>query len=647
MPNIRVLPTHLVNKIAAGEVIERPASVVKELIENALDAGTTRIDVTVEDGGRRLMQVTDDGGGMGADDLARAFLPHATSKIAAEDDLSHIATMGFRGEALASIASVSHARIQSRRREDDSGFVIEASGGEISEVRPCAAAPGTTVTIRDLFFNTPARRKFMRTTNTELGHVVEQVARLALPHPEVAFTLTHNGREVKNLPAAETTVQRAGAVFGRELADCLLPLIRRGGAIDVSGLIAPPAAARGTSKWQYYFLNGRYIRDRLLGHAVREAFRGRIDPSRWPVALVFLELDPAAVDVNVHPTKIEVRFQNSQLVHGEVLAALTETLNRAELNPDAVVQPRGPLPLPAQTGEAAPAGEGPALDGDDEQRRQSLRQALADFFKSAPPPQPRLSFPETHASRTSATVRDSSPPRPEAPATGSIVDRALSVGGPVGGPGEGPAGSGMPAPPGDRPGEPAPPAARAIQIHNSYIVAAVEDGLVIIDQHALHERLIYNELRGRLARGRLAGQRLLIPATFPVTPTEADRLSTFAALLSRVGIEVAPFGPDTMAVQQFPTLLSERDVAPIPFVREVLDQLAEDETTDPERLLAGVLEVMACQAAVKAGDPLGPAEIESLLARARDAEKGSACPHGRPTTLKMTLRDLEKQFRRT
>ncbi|MGB2820615.1 MAG: DNA mismatch repair endonuclease MutL, partial [Phycisphaerae bacterium] len=329
MSDIRVLPVHLVNKIAAGEVIERPASVVKELVENALDAGATRIDIVVEDGGRKLLQVTDDGCGMGAEDLALAFAPHATSKITCEEDLFEIATMGFRGEALASVASVSHARIRSRLRDADEGNEVEAPGEAVGEVRPCAAAPGTTVTVRDLFFNTPARRKFMRTANTELGHVVEQVARLALPHPQVAFTLTHNGREVKSLPPAETTLQRAADLFGAELADGLLPIVRRGGKVGLAGLIGAPAVARGSSKWQYFFLNGRYIRDRLLGHALREAFRGRIDPNRWPVALIFLRVSPAEVDVNVHPTKIEVRFQNSQLVHSEVLAALTETLNRA------------------------------------------------------------------------------------------------------------------------------------------------------------------------------------------------------------------------------------------------------------------------------------------------------------------------------
>jgi len=625
MPDIQVLSAHLVNKIAAGEVIERPASVVKELIENALDAGAGRIDVAVEDGGRRLIQVTDDGCGMNAADLALAFSPHATSKVTCEDDLVGIATMGFRGEALASVASVSHARIRTRRAGDEGGHEVAASGDRFEPVRPCAAPPGTTVTVRDLFFNTPARRKFMRTANTEMGHVVEQITRLALPHPHVAFTLTHNGREVKNLPAVETTRQRAADLFGPELAAGLLPVVRRGGSIEVAGLLAPPAEARGSGKWQYFFLNGRYIRDRLLGHALREAFRGRIDPSRWPVALLFVSIDPAEVDVNVHPTKVEVRFQNGQRVHGELLAALAETLNKAQLQPDAVVRSVEPLAPPAAPEGATQQPSAPVSDAE-QQRRASLREALADFFKSVPPTQPRLSFPEPQAPHRPAHERRDAPAPERAQGPIAAPDR------PAPAPSQPPAAAARPA---------------AIQIHNTYIVSAVEDGLIIVDQHALHERILYNELRRRLAEGRLTGQRLLIPATFPVTAAEADTLDRCGELLQRLAIEVAPFGPETMAVQQFPALLAERGVAPAEFLRDLLDRLAEDETADPERLLEDVLAVMSCKAAVKAGDPLTPEEIASLLTGARETDKSAACPHGRPTALRMTLKELDKQFRRT
>jgi len=641
---IKVLPTHLVNKIAAGEVIERPASIVKELVENALDAAATRIDVAVEDGGRRLVQVTDDGAGMGRDDLALAFAPHATSKIAAEDDLYRIETMGFRGEALPSIASVSHASIRTRRADEQGGWEIDAAGGEISLPRPCPAAPGTTVAVRDLFYNTPARRKFLRAASTELGHVVEQLARLALPHPHVAFRLAHNGRKVKDLPAVESTRRRVADLFGPELADELLPVARRGGGVEVAGLVGAPAAARASARWQYLLLNGRYIRDRSLSHALREAFRGRLDPNLSPVAFLFLRVPAGEVDVNVHPTKIEVRFRDSQRVHGELLACLKDALNKADLRPSA-------LPAPAQFGEPqglAPEGAGAGVDSDEagepvapagdleqpppdaagEQRRQSLREALADFFRSVPPAQPRLSFPEgMDAHRPAPHTTDHAPlrQRPAPAGTGDAVED-------------------RPVPPA---AAPAPHAGAVMQIHGSYIVAQCDDGLVIADQHALHERLLYNELRSRLASGRLAAQRLLIPEPLRVTPAEAALLDARRELLSRLGIEVESFGPDTAAVQQFPSLLAERGVAAGAFLRELLDRLADDESADAERLLEDVLAVMACHAAVKAGSPLSPDEMQALIARAEEADKSAACPHGRPTMLRLTLRDLERQFRRT
>ena len=633
---INVLPIHLVNKIAAGEVIERPASVVKELVENALDAGASRIDVTIEDGGKRLIAVSDDGSGMDREDLALAFSPHATSKLAGEDDLFNIATMGFRGEALASVASISHAHIRTRRADDDSGYEISASGQETGEVRPCAAAPGTTVTIRDLFFNTPARRKFMRKPNTEFGHIAEQIARLALPHPQVAFTLTHNDRQTHNLPATDATRQRVSDLFTPDLGGALLPVTpRQDASISVAGLIAPPTAARSSGKWQYLFLNGRYIRDRSLSHALREAYRGLIAPNRYPVAFLFIDIDPAEVDVNVHPTKIEVRFREPQRVHGMLLTALKETLNKANLAPAASFDP-------------VPAAD-PDADAASEDRRDSLREALADFFKSAPPPQPRFSFPEPlNPASPPAPGLDPPPPRMPLHST-SAPSSATSSAPPTAAPA---CGFALPdstratsAPPSNYTAP--PPVHTAVQIHNAYIVTACDDGLIIIDQHALHERLIYNDLRRRLAEGALTGQGMLIPETLTVTPGEADLLAERADMLGRLGIETSDFGPNTVAIQRFPSLLTGRGVAAADFLRELLDKLDDDETTDPERLLADVLDMMACKAAVKAGDPLSPTEIEALLARRDEADKVSACPHGRPTTLKLTLADLEKQFHRT
>jgi DNA mismatch repair protein MutL len=595
---IHVLPVHLVNKIAAGEVIERPASIVKELVENALDAGATRIEVAVEDGGGKLIAVSDNGGGMDSSDAALAFAPHATSKIAAEEDLYRIGTLGFRGEALASIASVSHAHVRTRRPDDQAACEVEASGGQIGRPKPCPAPPGTTVTVRDLFFNTPARRKFLRTTNTEFGHVCEQVARLALPHPRVAFRLTHNGRQVQNLPAVDSTRQRIVDLFGQELGADLLNVSRRDEKLTVQGLVGSPAAARGAAKWQYLFLNGRYIRDRLLSHALREAYRGLCEPDRYPVAFLFLEIDPAEVDVNVHPTKIEVRFRDTQRVHGELLAALKEALNASRLAPTADLSRAGASGGTSGSPEVDPA------------RHRSIREAIADFLKSSPPLQPRFSFPEP-------------PPRPAGtPLPTTSIPRA-----------SGESRTSLPL--------------AVLQVHNTYIVTQTDEALLIIDQHALHERILYNELKARLAEGRLAGQRLLIPETLTVTEAEADAVQSRGGLLGRLGIEVEPFGPRTLAIQQFPSLLAGRGVSPVEFLRELIDRLADDEAADSERLLEGLLAMLACKAAVKAGDPLTGQEIDSLLARAEGAEKPSACPHGRPTTLRLTLKDLDKQFHRT
>jgi len=617
--SIRVLPVHLVNKIAAGEVIERPASIVKELVENSLDARATRIEITIEDGGKKLISVSDNGCGMDSDDLSRAFVPHATSKLPSEEDLFNISTMGFRGEALASVGSISHAHIRTRRADspDGGGFEVSASGQTVEDVRPCASAPGTTVTVRDLFFNTPARRKFLRTANTESAHVTEQIARLALPHPGVAFLYKHNSRKVHDLPACETTRQRIADLFGADLADSLISVPKRGDETSMAALIGPPSAARGSGKWQYFFLNGRYIRDRVLSHSLREAYRGLLDPRRWPVAFIFIEVPPADVDVNVHPSKIEVRFKNSQQVHGLILAGLRETLNKSNLTPSASLEPD----------VLGPAEPEPA----DAERQDSLRQAMADFFKSAPPPQPHLSFPETHA-----PAGGKPPTGPRAESHRPSPDPRPPVAPPV---------EAHPPPTAPTPPPSAVPA--AFQVHDSYIVAQCEDGLIIVDQHALHERVIYNDLRNRLASGSLTAQRMLIPQSVTVTAAEADLLEANGELLAKLAIEVAPFGPDTVAIQQFPTLLAERGTQGPEFLREVLDRLREDPSADAEQLMEGILQVMACKAAIKANQPLSRDEMESLLARRDEVDKGSSCPHGRPTTLKLTLQDLEKQFKRT
>ncbi|MEE8169842.1 MAG: DNA mismatch repair endonuclease MutL, partial [Phycisphaerae bacterium] len=345
MPAIRRLDPVLVNKIAAGEVIERPASVVKELLENALDAGATRVDLTLEDGGTTLIAVADDGRGIAPDELPLALASHATSKIDSVDDLTAVSTMGFRGEALASIASVARVRITSRPADRPDAARIDASDGRIGEVEPCAAPPGTMIEVRNLFFNMPARRKYLRTVAAETSHVSEQIARIALAHPHVAFSQTHQGRTMRRLPATDDRRVRIADFFGPDLAQDLIPFDRQERELHVAGWFAPPAASRASSKWQYVFLNGRYIRDRELnGFVLREAFRGLIEPARYPVVFLFLTADPASFDVNVHPTKIEVRWRDAGRVKSQVLAVLREALLSRDLTPALRAAPAPPSP---------------------------------------------------------------------------------------------------------------------------------------------------------------------------------------------------------------------------------------------------------------------------------------------------------------
>ncbi|MCK4340848.1 MAG: DNA mismatch repair endonuclease MutL [Phycisphaerae bacterium] len=635
MGQIRVLSGTLISRIAAGECIERPASVVKELVENALDAGAGRVEITILDGGRGLIQVADDGRGMDADDLALSVRQHATSKIRDDEDLFNIQTMGFRGEALASIGAVARLKISSRRQDEDVGHELQVEGGEVSEPKPCAAPPGTTVAARDLFYAVPARRKFLRTNQTEMGHITEQLARIALAHPEVAFTLKHQNRVTHRLEAADDRRQRIADFYGAELAEVLLPIRREGGGVLIEGLVAPPAESRGSSKWEYVFLNGRYVRDRFVSHAVKEAYRSLIDSARYPVVFLFITIDPAAVDVNVHPTKIEVRWQDSNYVHGQVLAALREKFLGSNLD------------------------HALKTTHDNDAYRERVRDAMVDFFTNARPGEPRnrgiegpigpraaeaTTQSETAFARQSpltatqgaASVMSSAaaeqhltPPSTQAPPAGTKHPAAE-------------AGTELPT----WADSAATPAARAIQIHNAYLVVETGEGLMIVDQHALHERILYEELRRRVTESKLEAQRLLLPEVVQVPADRLEALETHADLLARLGIELTPAGPHSVALQAFPTLLLER-VEQGRFVRDLLDLLAEQGTRpDAEALVHDILDMMACKAAVKAGDPLTDQEIEALLQRRELAERSSHCPHGRPTTLRLSLKDLERQFHR-
>ena len=649
---IQQLSASLVNRIAAGEVIERPAAVVKELVENALDAGATQILVEVEDGGRALIRVIDNGGGIPATELPLAFASHATSKLTCDDDLFRIATMGFRGEALASIGAVSHARILSRTIDDQAAYEIHNRGGQISDAQAAAGNVGTTIEVRNLFYNTPARRKFIKGSSTEFGHISEMLLRLALPYPAVAFTLSHNNRKSLELPTSSPQ-ERLLKAWPKEFHEARLDIDVRDAEIRLRGIVGLPELCRPTAKYQYLYLNGRYIRDRFAQHALREAYRGLSEPGRQPAAVLMLDVPPQDVDVNVHPTKIEVRFRDSGRIHGLVHSAIREKLLGSDLTPHAV---------PMRTD---------AVDAP----HQDLREKLAAFFKEGfspggmPPSnlQPGLSLEIQASSPVQAEAelgfqRSTGTPahlnergdagaylgpstfstgRDESHATGNYpyrpvaksIDTERAVG-----PIPNPSAAGASA--SKLTGFP------AIQLHNSYLVAQSDDGLIIIDQHALHERIMYEELLARVSRGPLESQRLLIPDVEDVSTTQLELLEQIQPLLSKLGIDVSPFGPSSVAVHAFPSFLEKLN--PGTFVRELLER-GEQELLDlhEEELLHEVLDMMACKAAVKAGDPLTHQEIESLLARRDLVERSSNCPHGRPTTLRLSLRDLEKQFKRT
>ena len=649
--NIRVLPPLLVNKIAAGEVVERPASVVKELLDNAIDAGAQRIALTIEDGGKRLIRVTDDGCGMDAEDLSLAVTPHATSKIQEEADLDHIASMGFRGEALASIASVSKMSITSRKPDAIEGAVLNISGVDKRTQSAAGCPAGTTIEVRDLFFNVPARRKFLRATSTETGHINEHFGRAALAFPGISFSLTNNTRQTHNLPACDNRLARIARFYGDELAEDLLHRTREERGLRMDAFLAPPARSRANAQWQFTFVNDRYIRDKYLQHAIKEAYRGLMEHNRHAVVFLFLYLDPAQVDVNVHPTKIEVRWAESNMIHSQVLSLLKETLQSADLTPIL----RTSRPMHAGT----PAEE--------EHTRRRMREENASLLKSENPQahqhhrESNAAYPagRTGAGSAGGSHAPNDPGRMNPPqhdrrdplrewrelyghdgnAAGN--DRLAPFGEAEVTPERIPQGENRPA---DTDGTPVR-APRAIQIHNLYLVAESDEGIVIIDQHALHERVMYEQLKSMLDRNDLESQGMLIPVTFPANAAQMALLEDHAMLLRKLGVDVRSFGPDTMAVHAFPALLKKVDIAA--FMRDLMDQLDGKPEGSAEVVIHEVLDMMACKAAVKAGDPLTQPEIEALLEKRHLVEKSSNCPHGRPTTLRLSKADLNRQFKRT
>ena len=561
-----MLPELLVSQIAAGEVVERPASVLKELLENSLDAGAAAIQVTLDEGGVRRIQVEDDGEGIAPADLPLALARHATSKIASLEELEGVATMGFRGEALASIASVARLRLLTRTREAAHGAEIRAEGATLGAPAPAARAPGTTVAVEDLYFNTPARRKFLKSEPTEFGHCDEVFRRVALARPQVAFSLRHNGRASRHL-RAQPAAERVASLLGQDFVQQAFAVEAGGAGLRLTGLAGSPQTATARADSQYFFVNGRFVRDRVLAHAVREAYAGVLHGERQPAYVLHLEVDPRAVDVNVHPAKTEVRFRDSRAVHQFVRHALERAL----------------APGAAEAPVAyATVSQGPAIQS---------------AFMLAQPSRAYQAF-------MAAAVPKEREQEAEAP-----LGFALA------------------------------------QLHGIYILAQNAAGLVLVDMHAAHERIMMERLKLALESGEVARQSLLVPAVFAAEPLDIGVAEENREALERLGLDLEASGPNTLTVRAAPALLAAGDVVGL-----AKDVLAEIREHGASAMLSArqneLLATMACHAAVRAHRSLSVPEMNALLRDMERTERSGSCNHGRPTWYQLTLADLDKLFLR-
>jgi DNA mismatch repair protein MutL len=596
---IRQLPDHLINQIAAGEVVDRPASVVKELVENSLDAGAQRIKVTLEQGGKRAIRVSDDGEGMSRDDLALALQRHATSKIASLEELERVATMGFRGEALPSIASVARLDLSSRHASEQHGWVLRARRGELPAAEPAALQEGTRVDVEDLFYNVPARRKFLRADRTEFAQVDQLLRRFALARFDVGFELEHNGKSVSVLPPAGGEAEqerRLQRVMGKDFIEHAIRIDDHRGGVGLSGWVAEPRYNRAQADRQFFFVNGRAVRDRLVAHAVRSAFQDVLYHGRHPAFVLYLELPPEAVDVNVHPQKQEVRFRDARMVHDFLYATLHRALAPAGAG---AVRPGAGLPgqvaNPSETGSFA--GGGPA---------------------SAYGRQTGMTLPVHEQLAAYATVLGA----------GGTATTAQSAA--AGQPGEGPI----------------PPLGYALaQLHGVYVLSENEQGLVLTDMHAAHERITYERLKQRHAEGGIRGQRLLVPIDVRVSESEADLADQRRDDLAGLGLLVDRSGPESLVLREVPALLAQSDAAQL--LRDVLADLGSlGRSGRVEAASNEILSTMACHGSVRANRALTLAEMNALLRDMERTERSGHCNHGRPTWVQLDMGTLDRLFLR-
>ena len=628
---IRKLSESVINKIAAGEVIERPASVVKELLENSIDAGAKQVEVKIEQGGIEMIRITDNGCGMAKEDLPLAITSHATSKISDADDLFKVGTFGFRGEALASITTISQAMIRSRTADSDCGYELLINGGHSEPVEPCGCPVGTTIEIRQLFYNTPVRQKFLKTPQTEKSHIAEAFARVALANPKVQMTLMNNQSVVHQLASTDSWHERISAFYGPEIAENLIPVSSKEGEISLNGFVVDPSISRSNKRMQYLFLNRRYIRDHALQHALTEAYRGLLMVGRYPLCFLRLDMPPNMVDVNVHPAKLEVRFQNGGQIYKQLLATIREQFLSTDLTAKGHLSRRdgGHVAAEALTPHASPAG---AAVGSAVQDQIAFAKPVSNVdWTAAPRSSAGGGFPGSSATDSF---------RPFPPVPGSIP------GGNIGADGFSPSVPTTDDQSFSNQPVPNPTHTRtALQVYNTYLISETTEGMVIIDQHALHERIIYEQIRDKIIDGKLESQRLLVPEPVSLPPAEAAAVLEQAELLAQIGIVVEPFGGDTVLVSSYPAMLANHN--PAEMLKGVIDKLmGEAKNLDRRDVLDELLHMISCKAAVKAGDKLSPEEITALLEHRELCQDSHHCPHGRPTALTFSREELDKKFKR-
>ena len=619
MSTIRPLPEILINQIAAGEVVERPASVVKELVENALDAGATRVDIDLEEGGVRLIRIRDNGGGIAAEQLPLAVSRHATSKISSLDDLESVATLGFRGEALPSIASVSRFTLASRRAHDEHGAALQIDGGKVGEVAPRAHAPGTTVEVRELFYNVPARRKFLRAERTELGHIEEWLRSLALARPDVELRVSHNGKPSRRYkPGDLYSDVRLGETLGEDFARLALRVDHAGAGLRLHGWIAQPQYSRASADQQYLYVNGRSVRDRSVAHAVKQAYGDVLYHGRQPAYVLFLELDPARVDVNVHPAKHEVRFRDSRLVHDFVYRTLKDALAETRAGMEAAAVPA------AATGEGAAVADvvGNGNGGYGLARPAGMAAASTAWQARQSP----LGLQVADAPRAYAALYAQ-------PAGSNTAMPAMPAN----------SGVGLPATASD---SGVPPLGYAIaQLHGIYILAECAEGLIVVDMHAAHERIGYERLKTAHDGIGLHAQPLLVPITLALGERDADTAEREAATLAELGFEVTRSGPGSLHVRSIPALLANAE--PEGLLRDVLTDLREHgQSRRVATARDELLSTMACHGAVRANRRLTVPEMNALLRDMEATERSGQCNHGRPTWARFSLAEIDRWFLR-